>query len=811
MPRTKTNFGTLILRSVLVASSFFFFGKFGMSMPYRLSVVTLLWLPIGIAVPAVFRWGWLLLPAVFVGPAAISLSNGQPWILALSVGATNVVGTTAIVGLLRVFDFNRFFRRRRDVITWCAACGLGGLVNPTLGPSVLSLFGFLPWSEWAQAWLLWWIGDLIGLFLAGPMLMSVNWEEMRRLARRPVEVASLVALTLVFGWFAFFFDWPASLSLFHPILLVVPLLVWAALRFGVFGASSLALGVSALAALGTSLRSGPFAGSDTGVVLFSLWAFAGMSALLSLLITALEAERTEGELTLQRQRRELLALTDNLPDLVMRLDLLRRVAFANKAVEAETGLSAAAFTGRTVGEAGLSFCAAPEWASALDRAYAAGTAQTVEFSVDGPGSNRRWVSQIVPERDERMAVQSVLIIVRDMTERYQLEVQLRQSQKLEAVGALAGGIAHDFNNILTGILGNTQMAMMDLPESSEVQEWLRRVLQASQRAKTLVNQVLAFSRRQEQNRIPVQLRTVVEEAMQLLRPSIPSSIHIATRLPDDLPRVMADSNQIHQVLLNLVTNAAHAVGDSEGRIDIWLDVADVDAEAVRQRPQLRLGRFVRLCVGDTGCGMAPAVMTRIFEPFFTTKDRGSGTGLGLSVVHGIVQQHEGCAVVTSEPGKGTTFMVYLPAIDSAAQPRGEVAIPASLPRGRGECVLVVDDEQIVLQVAVGILRRLGYVTASFMDPESALRAFMQSPTAYNLLITDLTMPTMKGTDLAARMRELRPDLPVLLCTGFRGSLALAEASKLRIAEPLLKPFTVDTLAEAVARVLRHADGSPARS
>jgi len=413
-----------------------------------------------------------------------------------------------------------------------------------------------------------------------------------------------------------------------------------------------------------------------------------------------------------------------------------------------------------------------------------------------------------PLKDETGAVLGTMSMVEDVTARKALEDQLRQAQKMEVIGLLAGGIAHDFNNILTGILGNTEFASMDLAPEHPVQASLQRVFQAGQRARNLVNQILAFSRQQEQERVPLQLQTLVTEAMELLRPSLPASIRINTHLPADTPPVLADSTQIHQVLMNLATNAAHAIGEAGGTIDIRLDVADIDAEAASQRPQLRRGRFVRLALHDTGCGMEPATLNRIFEPFFTTKKPGAGTGLGLSVVHGIVHQHEGTILVYSEPGKGTTFQVFLP-VFAGAPAMATAAGPASPLKGAGESVMVVDDEDMVVRVASGILKRLGYRVTVFTSPEAAWRAFLERPLDFDLVLTDLTMPTMKGIDLAAEIHRVRPGLPVVLCTGFTGAIEPEELVQLKVLGPVLKPFTVEALARAVADALHPAAAQPA--
>ena len=380
-----------------------------------------------------------------------------------------------------------------------------------------------------------------------------------------------------------------------------------------------------------------------------------------------------------------------------------------------------------------------------------------------------------------------------------LEAQLFQAQKMEAIGTLAGGIAHDFNNILTGIMGNAELAAMDLSRDHASYERLQHVLQASLRAKNLVQQILTYSRREAQEKRPLQLRTVVEEALKLLRPSLPATVEIRTHFPSPCPPVYADGTQLHQVLMNLATNSAHAMKERGGRLEFGLDVVEVDAEAMRLSPQLRPGRFVRLTVSDTGKGMDAATVRRIFEPFFTTKARGEGTGLGLSVVHGIVQQHSGIILVSSELDQGTTFQVYLPACGDAVVRRG--SLPASTPPGHNENIIVIDDEELVLQVTTEILTRLGYRPRSFLDPAAVLLALRQKPTDCAMVITDLTMKRMTGIALAAEIRLILPDVPILICTGFDGVLDDRDLERLALCGPLLKPFTMETLATAVSQAL----------
>ncbi|HEY7491650.1 MAG TPA: ATP-binding protein [Candidatus Tectomicrobia bacterium] len=378
--------------------------------------------------------------------------------------------------------------------------------------------------------------------------------------------------------------------------------------------------------------------------------------------------------------------------------------------------------------------------------------------------------------------------------------QLRHAQKMEAIGTLAGGIAHDFNNILAAILGYTELTLHEVPQDSLARSHLQRVLTAGSRARDLVQQILTFGRKREPEPKPLHLHTIVKEALQLLRASLPATIAMRQDLAEDAGMVLADPTQMHQVLVNLCANAEHAMRHTDGVLEVQLDAVELDATCTDQYPTLHPGPHVRLTVRDTGHGMTPEVMGRIFEPFFTTKDVGQGTGMGLAVVHGIVTSHNGAITVQSAPEQGTTFVIYLPrvaATSSAVVPQAEPVLT-----GKG-CILFVDDEDAIALWGQELLTQLGYEVVVNTSSLEALAIFQAAPEHFDLVITDQTMPHMTGEILAAKLQDIRPDIPIILCTGFSHSIDAEKAAAQGIDAFLMKPLLARDLGVAIQQVLAH--------
>jgi PAS domain S-box-containing protein len=409
---------------------------------------------------------------------------------------------------------------------------------------------------------------------------------------------------------------------------------------------------------------------------------------------------------------------------------------------------------------------------------------------------------ISPIRDAEGQISHYLAHQRDITQDKRLREHLRQSQKMEAIGTLAGGIAHDFNNILGAIMGYTELSRLNLERPDHARSYMELALKASQRAKDLVRQILTFSRQTEQERVPVDLNLILKETLKLLRATLPSTIDMRVSTLAEPATILADPTHMHQVIMNLCTNAAHAMRDRGGRLEVSLAELAVAEDEASLNPDLMPGPYLSLTVSDNGHGMNSEVRERIFEPFFTTKAPGEGTGLGLAVVHGLVKGCKGAISVYSEVGKGTSVRVLLPFLKRGEELPAEAAKEA--PRGKGR-LLLVDDEEALVDILSRVLEGLGYSVTPFNSSVDALAAFLAAPDNFDLVISDLTMPNLTGLDLARKMKERRPDLPFLLCTGFSESVTQDRAKLLGIQEVILKPILRVPLAEAIERALRSGE------
>ncbi len=396
-------------------------------------------------------------------------------------------------------------------------------------------------------------------------------------------------------------------------------------------------------------------------------------------------------------------------------------------------------------------------------------------------------------------------IIRDISakkkeekDKKKLESQLVQAQKMQAIGVLAGGIAHDFNNILFPVLGNTEMLIMDVPEDSPFKDRLKEIYTAALRAKDLVKQILTFSRQESQELMLMKMQPIIKEALKLIRSTIPSTIEIKQDISADCGVIKADPTQIHQILMNLTTNAFHAMEETGGELKVNLKQINVDQVDIIT-PDMKPGIYVCLTVADTGTGMDKELTQKIFDPFFTTKEKGKSTGMGLSVVHGIVKGLGGIVKVYSEPGIGSKFKVYLPLEKNSSEE--QTLQPKEPIQGGTEQILIVDDEKPIITMEKEMLEHLGYKITSHTSSLEAFEVFRANPDKFDLIITDMAMPFMPGDKLAAELIKIRPDISILLCTGFSKTMSEEKAASLGIKGFLIKPIVMKDLAGKVRQVL----------
>ncbi len=380
------------------------------------------------------------------------------------------------------------------------------------------------------------------------------------------------------------------------------------------------------------------------------------------------------------------------------------------------------------------------------------------------------------------------------------EIMLRQSQKMEAIGTLAGGIAHDFNNILTAILGFSQLTQLKISPNDPSHQYLEQILNAGKRAKNLVKQILTFSRHTEPIQQPVELRNLIEEVLSLMQATLPSSITIHKNLGEEPKEVLADPTQIHQILLNLCANAEYAMRGLQGTLTITLENLVIDPNVPSGIPELLPGPYYRLSVKDTGTGIPPDILPRIFDPFFTTKETGMGTGMGLSVVHGIITSHGGTVTVESTLNKGTTFHLFFPHIPLPT-PNLSSENPTHIPSLNRGHILFIDDEESLSMIGKHLLEHLGYKVTTCTSPTNALEMFQQDSSRFDAVITDQTMPRMTGEKLASSLLEIRHDIPIIVYTGFSHTLNPEKAKELGIRRVMMKPVLIDDLAQALNEIL----------
>jgi len=517
-------------------------------------------------------------------------------------------------------------------------------------------------------------------------------------------------------------------------------------------------------------------------------------------------ERNQAEIALRASEKNYRELVQSANSIILRMDTEGRIIFFNTYAQNFFGFREEDIIGKNVigtivpelDTTGFDLAVMIKNIGAHPERYVSNENENIRRN--GDRVRVTWMNKAI--YDDAGNVSEILCVGINVTEKWQLEKRLAQAQKMEAIGTLAGGIAHDFNNILSAILGYTELSLIDIPKGSALRSNLQQVLKAGGRAKELVRQILTFSSQRESEMVPVKISLIVNETLKLLRASLPTTIKIRHNIQSDLA-VLTDPTNIHQVLMNLCTNASFAMQDHGGVLEVSLSDVDLDAEFAKQYPDVKPGTFIRLMVSDTGYGMSPEVSDRIFDPFFTTKKMGEGTGMGLSVVHGIVKSHGGTIIVESSAGKGSAFSVFLPAIETEVTDQAD---QAQLMITGNERILFVDDEDFQADIGQRMLGRLGYRVTARTSSIEALDLFRQTPDEFDLVITDMTMPDMTGDVLARKLIAIRPDIPIIVCTGYSERINPDIVKEIGIRELAMKPVVMKDIAQMIERVLAREAG-----
>jgi len=514
-------------------------------------------------------------------------------------------------------------------------------------------------------------------------------------------------------------------------------------------------------------------------------------------------EQKQAEKSIQQSEKRFRELFNSISDLIYTHDLQGHFLSLNPAIEKLIGYEHDELIGNKISE-----IMKPEFAPVFESEYikqlkTQGYLEgiSIYFKKNGGKAYVEYRSTLVYPDDGEPYVSGV---GRDVSERIlserkliKLQEQLTQAQKMEAIGTLAGGIAHDFNNILFPMFGYLEMMLEDIPKDSPLRSHLVEIFNGAKRARDLIKQILTFSRQSDHERKPLETQRVIKEALKLIKSSLPSTIEISQNIKS-CGLVMSDSTHIHQIVMNLCTNAFHAMEETGGKLTIALKEVELAAEDLKD-PAMIPGPHVSLTVADTGPGMEQSIIDRIFDPYFTTKEAGKGTGLGLAVVHGIVKNHRGQIIVYSEPGKGSEFKICLPMIEKKKE-TAKAEIDTPIQKG-DERILLVDDQDMVAQMEKQMLERLGYHVTARNNSIDALEAFRANPDKFDLIITDLTMPNMTGDKLAGELINIRSDIPVILCTGFSELISKEKAESLGIKGFLMKPVVMKDLSSTIRKVL----------
>lgn len=797
-------------RTIVFSLAFYLCAELGRFLSIQTTSYVSFWIPTGLCCATLLlhesrAWPWLLLATL---PANILFDglHGTPPLTILLFYIANTC--EAFVGAWLVRRFVAEVPSLTDLKEFIGLLGFGALVGPAFGAAI-GAFALAQWGvshSFFQAWITWWSSAAMAVLLVAPLILTWSYkapaDDLRNDSYGRLPEALLLLGGLILSvWYVLVLD-KGIAAPSNAFLMVF--VIWAGLRFGPRGATGSTMLLALLVAfLTTHYQKGLSADQiSSGDYIWTMQTLLTLTCVVGLIPSIVLGERNQKLLALHESEERYRNLT---------AASFEGVFITENGVVLDINDQGLALLGRerheVIGHPGVEFVC-PEFRELVADAFRSNREAPYELRLfRGNSVFDGEVQARMIRVNGRMLRMSAL---RDITERklaeqkhLALEEELREAQKMEALGTLAGGTAHEFNNIMGIISGFGELAKMELSEGSSAHPHLDGVLRAVRRARDVVQQILTFSRRQERERRHVHLNSIVAEVLRHFGSTLPSGVELMTDLQGDAAMVIGDATQIHQVVLNVLINAAHATEKRGGTIHVTQRIVELQDSAYRINPALRAGRFARISVNDNGHGMDSAVLTRIFEPFFTTKPHGKGSGLGLAVVHGIMKSHDGAVVVHSEPGKGSGFDLYFPIAVVEAKavetlPSKDSDVP---PQGNGEHILVVDDEPALTDITVRCLRLLGYRATGVHSGSEALEMLSQPDDGIHMVITDLTMPGMSGTTLAKKIREFNSRIPIILATGFvniDNSLLIHDAGVMTV---LQKPITFNALGHAVREVL----------
>ena len=809
----NANPGRQVLAYAAFGIVYFLLAQYAASLPFQSRLPLFVWpghgLALGVLLVAPMRRWPIYLGLAFIASFLVAIQLTEPWTRVALMLAVNVVLPFFVAaGLIRLAGPDV----RIDSVRSTAAflVGMAPLVATTA--VVEGLFSTVRFdTPLRDQWSVTVLSDMVGMLAMAPLVLAWSRGELREWMKHArTRLPELVVLYggLMLTAHYVFISRPDVAGIIPPLAyLCAPFLIWAALRFGLREAT-LGLAIFGLITYWhTSRALGPVSIESNVLLLLHVQAYLAVIVVTTLFAASLLNERQDAadETEAWRRRHETVIRASG--NLLYEMNPVSGSILWDGDTQAVLGLAPGEIStlrqwmGRVHPDDRMRLKGLRDLFTSGDLPH---VSLEYRFRRAGDEYTTLGVNGYLVDTPGDAAPRRVIGFVKDVSEkiradedRVRLESQLKQAEKMEAVGHLAGGIAHDFNNILGAILGYGELAQKRA--EGDLRRYLDTIMSAGNRAKALVTQILSYSRAEGAAKIPVLVVPVAQEACDLIRGSSPSPVELVFNAPQDDIAVMGDPTRLHQLFMNLFTNALQAMGQG-GRLEVDLAIEQVPAKRKVRTGDLTPGDYVRIIVKDTGHGIAPEVIDRIFEPFFTTKPAGQGTGLGLALVHAVVKEHEGSIDVASELGRGTQFTIWLP---STHAEQGSVAPAVEEPKGRGQVILAVDDEPEVLAALEEMLATLGYEPAGFNNSHAALEAVREDPRRFDAVVTDEVMPWLTGTQLAIEMRKVNPSLPIVIASGYGGAGFETRALSAGVNRVLRKPYRMAEIGEALATLLRQ--------